>query len=59
MKKLEKKEMKGIQGGYQHGCHDNGNGTTSCYAIYDNGWACSGTYTYGGATTYLECFQAL
>jgi len=57
MKKLEKKEMKSIQGGYG-GCFDNGNGTTSCWVVYKNGWACSGTYTYSGATTYLECFQA-
>jgi len=57
MKKLEKKEMKAIQGG-GHGCSSNGNGITYCYAIYDNGWACTGSYTYSGETISLECFQA-
>lgn len=59
MKTLEKKEMKNIQGGDQHGCYDNHNGTTSCYAIYDNGWACTGMYEYSGKTIELECFQAI
>ena len=56
MKKLEKKEMKNIQGGYG-GCFDNHNGTTSCYEIYPNNWACSGMYKYSGETIALDCFQ--
>ncbi|MBI5539297.1 MAG: hypothetical protein HY951_04510 [Bacteroidia bacterium] len=59
MKKLEKSEMKSINGGMEGGftqeCWDNFNGTSSCSIKYDNGYWCVGTYTYGGATRFLHC----
>lgn len=60
MKKLDKKEMKGIQGGFVHNCKDNENGTSYCNVLYDNGWYCEATYNYDG--TYnkaINCYQAI